>query len=156
MYPQKKKSMCVKSRLRGGQLIGPPLLIRWPGNRSSRAERTMAPKWAGAPSCWEMRPSTSVTVYGNTLAYPLVVVLSWKGQGPTVRSDLMPQHTLTLGLSRTHSIRACGFSLPQILQLWRCPGFDSRRFQIFWEAESLERCPLSLVRTTEELLGKKK
>jgi hypothetical protein len=33
-------------------------------------------------------------------------------------------------------------------------GFDSRRFQIFWEATGLERGPLSLVRTTEELLGR--
>jgi hypothetical protein len=32
------------------------------------------------------------------------------------------------------------------------PGFDSRRFKIFWEAAGLERDPLSLVRTTEELL----
>jgi hypothetical protein len=30
--------------------------------------------------------------------------------------------------------------------------FDSRRFQIFWEEAGLERGPLSLVRTTEELL----
>jgi hypothetical protein len=37
----------------------------------------------------------------------------------------------------------------------RGPGFDSRRFQIFWEAAGLERGPLSLVRTTEELLGRK-
>jgi hypothetical protein len=34
------------------------------------------------------------------------------------------------------------------------PGFDSRRFQIFGEAVGLERGPLSLVRTTEELLGR--
>jgi hypothetical protein len=34
----------------------------------------------------------------------------------------------------------------------RGPGFDSRGFQIFWEAAGLERGPLSLVRTTEELL----
>jgi hypothetical protein len=34
----------------------------------------------------------------------------------------------------------------------RGPVFDSRRFQIFWEAAGLERGPLSLVRTTEELL----
>jgi hypothetical protein len=32
--------------------------------------------------------------------------------------------------------------------------FDSRRYQIFWEA-CLERGPLSLVSTTEELLGRK-
>jgi hypothetical protein len=34
-------------------------------------------------------------------------------------------------------------------------GFDSRRYQIFWEAVGLERGPLSLVSTTEELLGRK-
>jgi hypothetical protein len=44
MYPQKKKSMGVKSGLCAGQLIGPPLPIHQPGNRSSKAVRTMAPK----------------------------------------------------------------------------------------------------------------
>jgi hypothetical protein len=34
-------------------------------------------------------------------------------------------------------------------------GFDSRRYQIFWEVVSLERGPLSLVCTIEELLGRK-
>jgi hypothetical protein len=33
-------------------------------------------------------------------------------------------------------------------------GFDSRRYKIFWEALSLERGPLSLVSTIEELLGR--
>jgi hypothetical protein len=33
-------------------------------------------------------------------------------------------------------------------------GFDSRRYQMFWKVESLERVPLSLVSTTEELLGR--
>jgi hypothetical protein len=37
----------------------------------------------------------------------------------------------------------------------RGPGFDSWRFRIFSEAAGLERDPLSLVRTTEELLGRK-
>jgi hypothetical protein len=32
-------------------------------------------------------------------------------------------------------------------------GFDSRCYQIFWEVMGLERGPLSLVDTTEELLG---
>jgi hypothetical protein len=31
-------------------------------------------------------------------------------------------------------------------------GFDSRRYQIFWEVVGLERSPLSLVSITEELL----
>jgi hypothetical protein len=34
----------------------------------------------------------------------------------------------------------------------RNPGFDSRRYQIFWEVVGLERGPVSLVRITEELL----
>jgi hypothetical protein len=34
-------------------------------------------------------------------------------------------------------------------------GFDSRRYQVFWEVLSLERGPLSLVSTTEELLERK-
>jgi hypothetical protein len=34
-------------------------------------------------------------------------------------------------------------------------GFDSRRYQIFWEVVGLERGPLSLVSTIEELLRRK-
>jgi hypothetical protein len=34
------------------------------------------------------------------------------------------------------------------------PEFDSLRYQIFWEVVGLERGPLSLVSTTEELLGR--
>jgi hypothetical protein len=33
--------------------------------------------------------------------------------------------------------------------------FDSRHYQIFWEVVSLEQGPLSLVSTTEEVLGRK-
>jgi hypothetical protein len=34
-------------------------------------------------------------------------------------------------------------------------GFDSRRYRICWEVVELERGPLYLVNTTEELLGRK-
>jgi hypothetical protein len=37
----------------------------------------------------------------------------------------------------------------------RGPGFDSRRYQIFWEIVGLERGPLSLVRIIKELLERK-
>jgi hypothetical protein len=51
-----------------------------------------------------------------------------------------------------YSDRICGLVV-------RLPGyrsrFDSRRFQIFWEVVDLERGPLSLVSTSEELLGRK-
>jgi hypothetical protein len=36
----------------------------------------------------------------------------------------------------------------------RVSGFDPRRYQIFWEVVGLERGPLSLVSTIEELLGR--
>jgi hypothetical protein len=36
----------------------------------------------------------------------------------------------------------------------RSPGFYYRFYHIFWEVVSLERCPLSLVSTIEELLGR--
>jgi hypothetical protein len=39
------------------------------------------------------------------------------------------------------------------LQIQRS-GFDSRRYQIFREVVGLERAPLSLVSTAEELLGR--
>jgi hypothetical protein len=39
------------------------------------------------------------------------------------------------------------------LQIQR-PGFDSRPYQIFTEVVGLERGPLSLVSTPEELLGR--
>jgi hypothetical protein len=40
---------------------------------------------------------------------------------------------------------------------YRCRGrgFDSQCYQIFWEVVGLKQGPLSLVSTTEELLGKK-
>jgi hypothetical protein len=40
------------------------------------------------------------------------------------------------------------------LQIQRC-GFDSRRYQIFWEVVGLELGSLSLVSTIEELLGRR-
>jgi hypothetical protein len=40
------------------------------------------------------------------------------------------------------------------LQIQR-PGFDYRRYQIFWEVMGLERGPLGLMSTTEELLWRK-
>jgi hypothetical protein len=43
-------------------------------------------------------------------------------------------------------------SWPQIQR----SGFDSRRYQILWEVLGLERGPLSLVGTTEELLERKR
>jgi hypothetical protein len=50
--------------------------------------------------------------------------------------------------------RLCGLVVRVSGYRSRGPGFGSLRFQIFWEEAGLERGPLSLVRTTEELLGR--
>jgi hypothetical protein len=48
----------------------------------------------------------------------------------------------------------CGLVVRIPVYRSRGPWFDSRRYQIFWEVVRLERGPLSLVSTTEELLGR--
>jgi hypothetical protein len=49
--------------------------------------------------------------------------------------------------------RLCGLVVRVSGYRYGGPEFDSWRFQVFWEAVGPQRGPLSLVRTTEELLG---
>ena len=48
--------------------------------------------------------------------------------------------------------RLCGLVVRVSGYRYRGPGFDSRRYQIFWVVVGLEQGPLSLVRSIEELL----
>ena len=48
--------------------------------------------------------------------------------------------------------RLCGLVVRVSGYRHRCPGFDSRHCQIFWVVVGLERGPLSLVSSIEELL----
>jgi hypothetical protein len=66
MYIQKEKSMGIKSELHWGQLIDYPLMLHQPRNWSFKAVHTMALKYAGAPYCSKIKPSTSATVHGDT------------------------------------------------------------------------------------------
>jgi hypothetical protein len=50
--------------------------------------------------------------------------------------------------------RVCGLVVRVPGYTSKGPGFDSRRYQAFWEIIGLERGPLSLVSTIEELLGR--
>ena len=52
--------------------------------------------------------------------------------------------------------RLCGLVVRVSGYRYRGPGFDPRRYQIFWLVVGLERGPLSLVRSIEELLEWKK
>jgi hypothetical protein len=51
--------------------------------------------------------------------------------------------------------RLCGLVVTVSGYRSRGPGFDSQPYQIFWQVGGLERGPLSLVITTEELLEKR-
>jgi hypothetical protein len=51
--------------------------------------------------------------------------------------------------------RLCGLAVRVPGYRSRGPGFDSRRYQVFWEVVGLERGPLNLVSTTEKLLERK-
>jgi hypothetical protein len=50
--------------------------------------------------------------------------------------------------------RLCGLVVRVPGYRSRGPGFGFLRYQTFWEVVGLERSPLSLVSTTEELLGR--
>jgi hypothetical protein len=50
--------------------------------------------------------------------------------------------------------RLCGLVVSVPCYRSRGPGFDSRRYQIFWDAMGLEQGPLSLVSKIEELFGR--
>jgi hypothetical protein len=50
--------------------------------------------------------------------------------------------------------RLCGLVVRVPGYRSRNPGFDFRRYQIFWVVVGLERGSLSLVSTIEELLGR--
>ena len=52
--------------------------------------------------------------------------------------------------------RLCGIVVGVSGYRYRGPGFDPRRYQIFWVVVGLERGPLSLLRSIEELLEWKK
>jgi hypothetical protein len=60
------------------------------------------------------------------------------------------------GKQRRVGDRLCGRVVRVSGYKSRGAGFDSRPYHSFWEVEGLERGPLSLVRTTEELLEWKK
>ena len=55
-----------------------------------------------------------------------------------------------------HSGRLCGLVVRVSGYRYRGPGFDPRRYQIFWVVVGLEWGPLSLMRSIEELLEWKK
>jgi hypothetical protein len=91
---------------------------------------------------------------------PISLFLLYQNKKIGLKQDTQIEHVLTVYTefklmllciySRRLPLRSSGRSL------WlQGSGFNSRRNQIFWEVLGLERGPLSLVSTTEELLVRK-
>ena len=89
----------------------------------------------------------------------------WAASAFTVLPEAMLKHDQVLFLftftsadkiifwdRTTFKDRLCGLVVRVSGCRYRGLGFDSRRYQIFWVVVGLERGPLSLVRSTEELL----
>jgi hypothetical protein len=84
----------------------------------------------------------------------------WVHTPPSFHRDQQTNFVAVNSLTSTHLIfqHVTGHDWPPLclsgqsswLQIQRS-GFDFRRYQIFWEVVGLERGPLSLVSTTEEL-----
>jgi hypothetical protein len=68
----------------------------------------------------------------------------------TIRKNLVLRYRFhTFPTESMYSDRLCDVVVSGYRS--RGPGFDSRPYEIFWEVVGLERGPLSLVRTIEEL-----
>jgi hypothetical protein len=88
---------------------------------------------------------------------------SWSPLWPSHQSSWLLRGDVLCSLWGTNWMYICYVekSIPllwssgQSSRLIQRSGFDSWRYQIFWEVVGLERDPLSLVSTIEELLGRK-
>jgi hypothetical protein len=90
-----------------------------------------------------------------------VVLMSLLGLGSAADVSEVPASSIfrvevcrLSGYSSTHD-RLCGLVVRVPGYRSRGPGYDFRRYQIFWVVVGLERGPLSLVRIIEELLERK-
>jgi len=81
----------------------------------------------------------------------LFVPLFWGIHGKEVTMNRIPV-LLNLGFVAPCIDRLCGLVVRVSGYRYRGPGFDSWLYQIFWVVVGLERGPLSLVRSIEELL----
>ena len=88
----------------------------------------------------------------HTLLSPTLVEKNWVG-GISPLSPL--QFKSTSQITKYFNVCPpclCGLVVRVSGYRYRGLGFDSRRYQIFWVVVGLERGPLSLVRSIEELL----
>jgi hypothetical protein len=81
--------------------------------------------------------------------------IRWCHKLPSFFSELEKCNKNVTALFLVSFPASYGQSEPPLWPRIQRPGFDSWRYQIFWEIMGLERGPLSLVNTNEELLERK-
>jgi hypothetical protein len=91
-------------------------------------EESRPPLWSSGQSSWLLNGDVSCFLWGKNWIYICYVVESRPPLWSSGQSSWLQN---------------------------KRSGCDSRRYHIFWEAVGLERGPLSLVSTIEELLGRK-
>jgi hypothetical protein len=152
------------------------LVVRVPGYRTEMycascevrteficcVEESRPPLWSSGQSSWLQNGDVLCFLWGTNSIYICYVEESKLPLWSSGQSSWLQNGDVLCFLWGTNWIYICleesrpplwysgQSSWPQI----RRPGFDSRRYQIFWEVVELERSLLSLVSTIEELLGR--
>jgi hypothetical protein len=127
-------------------------------------EESRPPLWSCDQSSWLQYGDVLCFLWGTKLIYICYVEESWPPLWSSDQSSWLHNGDVLCFLWGTNWFYICSVeeSRPPLwssghsscLQIQRS-GFDSRRYQIFWEVVGLVRGPLSLVSTTEQLLGRK-
>jgi hypothetical protein len=120
--------------------VGPPLECRNEGSLSYLRDDSITP--------WRF---TAATLNGFIHTVPSFYI--------KFPSKVISNHLFDVRWREMHVLncdRLCGLMVRLSGYRSRGSRFDSRPYQIFWEVGCLERGPLNLVRTIEELLGWKK
>jgi hypothetical protein len=127
-------------------------------------EESRPPLWSSGQSSWLHNGDVLCFLWGTNWMCICYVEESRPPLWPSGRSSWLHNRDVLCFLWGTNWMYLCyvNESRPPLwssgqsswLQI-QMSGFDSGRYQIFWEVMGLERGQLSLVSTTEELLGKK-
>ena len=129
----------VKPQVRPGLTNAGTFIVRTKFQRSLRRIRHIFQrKWKHKLFVTEVFPCFFLSCRANARVKP-----SKMGHGP---------HSSIFVLFYVLIDRLCGLVIRVSGYRCRGLGFDSRRYQIFWVVVGLERGPLNLVRSIEELL----
>jgi hypothetical protein len=158
---------------------GDVLSLLWGTNwiHTCYVEESRPPLWSSGQSSWLQNGDVLCFLWGTNWIYiryveesrqtPLSEGLAGNAWEPSNRKYCFrtPPPTIVVSFTTTPTFSLCLSLSLYRSSLWSSgqsswpqihrSGFDSRRYQIFWQVVGLERGPLSLMSTTEELLDRK-